>query len=204
MTRLLIARHGETAWNRLGRWQGFANQRLNDLGRRQAAALAARLALDAPGALYASDLARAVETADAVARSTGLDLVTDPRLREIDVGGWSGMSRAEIAQTYPVEYRQWELGTLDRYPDGESFDSLRRRTAAAFADIVRRHGQSTVAVVCHGGTIRSIVAEHLAMPADGHRLLATGPNGSVTVLQRRHDRLVLLTYNDASHLPADG
>ena len=202
MNRLLIARHGETDWNREGRWQGFADQPLNPLGRRQARALAGRMRTAALAALYSSDLARAVETAEAVAAATGLELRQDSRLREIDVGGWSGLSREQVRARDPDAYAAWERGELERYPDGESFTELRRRTAEAFAAIGARHPGQTVAVVCHGGSIRTITAELLTMPEGGHRLLRTGPNCSISVFERDNGRMRLVRYNEDAHLPA--
>jgi len=202
VTRLLIARHGETDWNREGRWQGYEQQPLNELGRRQAAALAARLAGEGVEALYSSDLERALQTAQAVARACGLTVQTDPRLREIDVGDWQGRSREELIETDPEAHRAWEQGELSAYPGGESFTQLRVRTAEVFAEIAQANAGRTAAVVCHGGSIRSIVAEWLAMPADGQRLLATGANCSLS--EFRIDRGVrrLFSLNDAAHLHA--
>ena len=88
-TTILIARHGETDWNREHRWQGHADPPLNEAGRRQALELAARLRATPPGAVYSSDLSRAQETAAIVAAAFGLELNVEPRLREVDVGEWS-------------------------------------------------------------------------------------------------------------------
>src|SRR5436305_1594912 len=85
MTRLLLVRHGETDWNRDGRWQGHAGPGLNDLGRRQAAAVAMRIAAGPVAAVYTSDLPRAIETAEAVTEATGIPAVLDHELREVDV-----------------------------------------------------------------------------------------------------------------------
>ena len=203
MRRLLIARHGETDWNREGRWQGFSDQPLNSLGRRQARALAERLRTAGTAALYSSDLARATETAAAVTAATGLVARLDPRLREIDVGAWSGLSREQVRARDPEAYAIWERGELERYPEGESFTELRRRTAEAFTEIGDRHPGETVAVVCHGGSIRTITAELLEMPAGGHRLLRTGPNCSLSLFERDSGRMRLVHYNDDAHLPAE-
>ena len=90
MTTLLLARHGETDWNRARRWQGHAVRPLTDRGRAQAAALSDRLADIALDAVYSSDLRRARETAEAVALPHGLDVIVLPELREVDVGSWEG------------------------------------------------------------------------------------------------------------------
>src|SRR5438034_11161678 len=98
---LLLARHGETDWNRDRRWQGHADPPLNDSGREQARALARELAADPPSAVYTSDLSRSHETAAIVAAELGLPVTADARLREVDVGEWSGLLWSEIAERYP-------------------------------------------------------------------------------------------------------
>jgi probable phosphoglycerate mutase len=204
MTRLLIARHGETDWNREGRWQGLEPQPLNELGRLQARALARRLAAAGIDALYSSDLERAVQTAAEVSEACGVPVEVDARLREIDVGDWQGRTRAEVRATDPDGHAAWERGRLNAYPGGESFVELRLRTAAVFAQIEESTSGGTAAVVCHGGSIRSIVAEWLAMPEDGQRLLATGPNCSLCEFRIDHGVRRLIRLNDASHIPETG
>ena len=129
MTRILLARHGETDWNRLGRWQGHADPPLNEAGLSQAAELAERLAGDGIAAVYSSDLVRASETARVVADRLGLDVVEDARLREIDVGSWSGLTRAEVEQRFPEGYARWLDGEIGH--DGETREELTERVVGA-------------------------------------------------------------------------
>ena len=154
VTRLLLVRHGETEWNRVGRWQGHADPPLNETGRRQAAELAERLAGDGIAAVYSSDLARARETAGAAADRLGLDVVEDPALREIDVGSWSGLTRAEVAEQYPEGFARWLAGEIGH--DGETREQLTERVVAATTAIAVRHEGETVLVVTHGGVIRAL------------------------------------------------
>jgi broad specificity phosphatase PhoE len=107
MTQVFVARHGETDWNREGRWQGQGGPGLNATGRDQAAALAARLAAVRLDALYTSDLARAVQTAEIIAAVTGLVPVLEPGLREVDNGDWRGLTRAQVRAANPAGYRRW-------------------------------------------------------------------------------------------------
>ena len=100
MTRIMLARHGETDWNREGRWQGHSDQPLNATGIAQAQALARRLAGEEIAALYTSDLLRAAQTAAEVTRTTGLEAILTPRLREVDVGDLVGLDRAEACLLY--------------------------------------------------------------------------------------------------------
>jgi len=104
VTTLILARHGETDWNRENRFQGHADPPLNDLGREQSAALAASLAEERIARIYTSPLRRAAETAEIVAAALGLDVEHVEGLREIDVGAWSGLTRDEIAASFPDKY----------------------------------------------------------------------------------------------------
>jgi broad specificity phosphatase PhoE len=146
MTTLLLARHGETDWNREGRWQGWADPPLNELGRMQAAELAEQLRAVPFDAVYASDLRRARETAEVVAAPHRVPVVTDPRLREIDVGSWSGLTRAEIEERFPGRER----------PDGETREEHAARVLAAVEEIARDNAGRRILIVTHGGTMRAL------------------------------------------------
>jgi broad specificity phosphatase PhoE len=153
-TRILLARHGETEWNRIGRWQGHADPPLNETGRRQAAELAERLAQDGISAIYASDLRRASETAQVVGERLGLVVHEDPQLREIDVGSWSGLTRPEVEARFPNGFARWQAGEIGH--DGETREELTERVVAAVDRIARAHPGETVLVVTHGGAIRAL------------------------------------------------
>ena len=153
-TRILLARHGETEWNRIGRWQGQADPPLNDTGLRQAAELADRLAGQPISAVYASDLRRASETARVVADHLGVELTEDAGLREIDVGSWSGLTRAEVEERFPEGFSRWQAGGIGH--DGETSDQLTERVVAAVERIAHAHPGETVLAVTHGGAIRAV------------------------------------------------
>jgi probable phosphoglycerate mutase len=202
---VVLVRHGETDWNREGRWQGHADPGLNELGRRQAAAAAARLAKQHRGApVVTSDLRRAAETASTVAAALGVEPAVDPRLREVDVGSWSGLTRDQVCERDLERYRAWQQGRNRGYPDGETFAQLAARATAAMHELFERHAGGTVVAVCHGGTIRAMVGTALGIGDADRRLLATGPNGSLSVLDTRDGgRIGLLSLNDAGHLNCD-
>ena len=153
-TRILLARHGETEWNRLGRWQGHADPPLNDAGRAQAAALATQLEGDGLAAVYSSDLRRASETARIVADRLGLAVSEDRALREIDVGSWSGLTRDEVRERYPEGFARWLSGEIGH--DGETREELTKRVVEAVGRIAASHAGDHVLVVTHGGTIRAL------------------------------------------------
>ena len=159
MTTLILVRHGETDWNRSGRWQGHADAPLNDRGRDQARALADEL-LDAHvAAVYASDLRRARETAEIIADRLGRPVEIDPRLREVDVGGWAGLTTAEIEARFPDSVARWYRGDPGHaFEGGETYAAMGERVVAALADIAARHPGEQVVVVLHGGPIRALLA----------------------------------------------
>ncbi|MFP6654085.1 MAG: histidine phosphatase family protein [Myxococcota bacterium] len=160
-TRLLLIRHGQTEWNVEGRWQGHGNPSLTEEGRAQALRLARSLSGDQERgwtAVYSSDLERARQTAAVVAEELALPLVLDRRLRELDVGHWSGLTRAEISQREPERLRDFESGDpLVRPGDGETRLEIRERSHALVADLARRCAGDRILVVTHLGVIRSLV-----------------------------------------------
>jgi len=175
VTTILLARHGETDWNRDGIWQGWADPPLNDTGRAQANELAVQLR-DVPfDAVYSSDLQRARETAEIVAAPHSVPVVTDPGLREIDIGSWSGLTRAEIEERLPGGER----------PDGETRDEHAARVLAAVERIARANAGRRILLVTHGGTMRALhghVSDEPFHPVD---------NCGVLELHFRDDRLGL-------------
>lgn len=146
MTIIILARHGETDWNRDGIWQGHGDPPLNELGRQQAAALAARFVDDSIDALYSSDLRRAHETAEIVRRSLGLPIRLDQDLREIDIGSWTGLTRAEIEERFPGGTRE----------DGETSEAFDARALGAVRRISAAHDGERVLAITHGGVVRAL------------------------------------------------
>ena len=158
MATILLVRHGETDWNRERRWQGHADPPLNEHGRAQARALADRLAADGIGAVYASDLRRARETAHIVAERLALPVAADPRLREVDVGEWSGLTHPEIEERFPESFRRWQRYDGPGWERGETYEEMGRRVVEALVEIAAKHGDERVLVVTHGGPIRALGA----------------------------------------------
>lgn len=157
MTKLLLARHGETDWNRDGRWQGHSNTPLNDSGRRQALELADRLGDDID-AVYSSDLARAHETANIVAERLGLDVHVDERLRERSFGAWEGLTMDDIEGRFAEAYARWRSGDGPGADDAEAFETFGARIQDFLEDVLAKHPDETVLVVAHGGSLRVIHA----------------------------------------------
>jgi len=154
VTTLILARHGETDWNRENRFQGHADPPLNRDGRRQSAELAAALAGEGIARVYTSPLRRAHETAEIVAARLGLEVELVEALREIDVGAWSGLTRDEVAERFPDEFARWLDRAPHGYADGETYEALDARVIPALRALAHRHPTDTVLVVTHGGPSR--------------------------------------------------
>jgi glucosyl-3-phosphoglycerate phosphatase len=156
VTALLLVRHGETDWNRSGRWQGHSDTSLNDAGREQARRVARELGgIDV---VYASDLARARETAEIIAADLGLEVRVDPRLRERSFGAWEGLTGAEIETRFREAHASWLAGQGPGADDAEAFDTFAARVRGFLQEVLERHSEETVLVVAHGGSIRVIHA----------------------------------------------
>lgn len=173
MTTILLVRHGETDWNRDGRWQGHSNTSLNARGREQAEQLADELTEEID-VVYSSDLARARETAEIVAGRLGLEVRTDPRLRERGFGSWEGLTRSEIEERDGDALALWRTGKGPGAHDAEPFDAFADRMVSFLEDVLDRHPGEEVLVVAHGGSIRVIhalasgldyVRDHKSIPA---------------------------------------
>jgi broad specificity phosphatase PhoE len=157
VTRVYLARHGESDWNASNRFQGHSDRPLTELGRNQAHELADLVAGQNVEAIYSSPLMRALETARIVADRTGLAVITRDDLREVDTGSWSGLSRAQVQARFPEGFERWISGGAG-WEDGESYDEMAARVLAALQEIAAAHPHGRVLVVSHGGPIRAIQA----------------------------------------------
>lgn len=156
---LLVARHGQTDWNTAGRFQGQTDIPLNAEGRQQAEILAERLLRRPLGAIASSDLGRARETADIVARRLGVPVShVDPALRERRYGVFEGLTRAECESLHAEAWLAWRERRVEP-PEAELQPDFVARLRAAFARVARdvAPAHDTVLVVSHGGAIRTFV-----------------------------------------------
>jgi len=157
VTTILLARHGETDWNREGRFQGHADPPLNRTGRAQAVDLSVALMAEQLAAVYSSPLRRALETAEVLAASHGLEPVPVDDLREVDVGSWSGLTRAEVEERFPAQFARW-LDYGQGWEDGETYEEMGRRAVDALLLLAAAHDGERVLAVTHGGPIRAAFA----------------------------------------------
>jgi len=165
MTRIVLVRHGQTAWNRKVRFRGQTDVKLNEFGVRQAEAAGRYVAARWPvAAVYASRMSRAMQTADAIARACGLTAQPLAGLLDVSFGQWQGLSPDEVTQRDPDLYRAWlEAPHTVQFPGGESLDVVRGRVLDGLEEVVARHPGETVALVSHAVVNRVLLCAVLGL-----------------------------------------
>lgn len=156
--KLILVRHGITDWNSAQRFQGQSDIPLNEIGKKQAAALAKRLASEQIDVIIASDLQRASETAQTIAAGRNCPLKLEPNLREISFGDWEGLTYDEIRQRAPLTLSSWEADFQKiPPPGGETVSQLAARVETALKTLRADYADKTVLVVAHGGPLQTLV-----------------------------------------------
>jgi glucosyl-3-phosphoglycerate phosphatase len=185
MDRLILVRHGETAWNAGKVLQGQSDIELSERGREQARSLISVVHKWQPNHVVTSDLRRARQTASLIGYP---DAMVDARWREADLGEWTSKSVVDLMAADAVQYQRWRDGVCAP-PSGESIPNFRARVASAIEAVKPRKGN--VLVVTHGGVIRAVLLQMIGLGAE--RIVGVEP-GSITVLNcEKSPRLV--SYN---------
>ena len=195
--RLILARHGETEYNREWRYQGRTDLGLNRVGRRQAERLRQRLSREPIDTVYTSNLERAADTAGIIARGRGLRVVTFENLAELDFGKFEGLTYAEIVERYP----DWKPGDYNFAAyGGESLEQLAKRISA-FEKKLRsdNHADADILIIAHAGSLRVLLCLLLGIDIKNWRRFRLTP-ASLTVVEDFGQESVLTLLNDVSHL----
>ena len=204
MTELILIRHGETSWNRERRMQGQLNTPLSDLGLAQAEATGVRLASHAFTALYSSDLKRAHDTASAISRASGKQIVTDIALRERAFGIFEGLTADDISSKYPVENERFVARDPEYViPGGESARGFYERALGCMERIAERHRGECVVVVTHGLVLDTMYRAARNMPIEPKRE-APLYNASLNTFRRKADGWIEVMWGDVAHLAEVG
>lgn len=199
-TRIIAIRHGETTWNVDSRIQGSLDIALNATGQRQAARLAAALAGEPIAAIYASDLARAWETAQHLGRAHRLEVVPERGLRERGFGDFEGRTFAEIEAVLPAQAQRWRKRDPDfAPPGGESLITLKHRVEEAAARLAARHPGELIALVGHGGVMDVLYRAATRIHIQAPRTWALG-NAAINRLLWTPEGLSLVGWADTRHL----
>ena len=205
-TRLLLVRHGRTAYNAGQRFMGQLDIPMDDKGRAQVRALASRLAAESPAAIYTSELARARETALAIqsAIASAPPLRVEPRLTEGHFGDWQGQRYPEIQVQDGERLARWEADRLGvTPPNGEALPDIAERVRAAYHDICSAHPDQTVIIAAHGGSLQVMILVALELPLEAYWKMDVS-NASLSELRVYDQGAVLNLLNDTSHLAGIG
>lgn len=201
MLRLLLVRHGLTAWNHQGRMQGHTDVPLSEEGIAQAQRLAARLAREEIEAVWSSDMLRARMTAEIIAELHALPVIISPLLREQHLGDWEGLTHEEIVARGDGErmaaYRRDAVANPP--PGAERHDQMWERMMRALAQIRSAHTSGTVVVTGHGGSLRVFLADALGMPLSHLRHIWLD-NASLSEIRYNEIRPCVYRLNDTCHL----
>ena len=202
--RFYLLRHGETEWNKLGKFQGFTDVSLNERGFAQARDSARASLQWEHSVIYSSSLTRTVQVAEEIRKLSGAPVVTDPGLRELGLGDLEGVTGAEMRTDWPDVYRSWRANPADvQMPNGESLSQLQERAWGVIQEIERAHAGTTgVVVVSHNFTIRTIMCAILDIPLSNFHRMSMGL-GSLTTFDSDDNGRRLVTYNCNSHLSLD-
>jgi broad specificity phosphatase PhoE len=208
-TRLLLIRHGQTAWNapsRSGtgaaeeRFRGRTDLPLDSTGHAQARAVAERLKGESIAAIYASPLLRARQTLEPSAERLGLLVQPHDGLLDINYGQFQGLTHTEAATAYPDLYEQWRIAPSQvRFPDGERLADVQARLLSFLGELASHHPGQTVALVGHQMVNKVLACTVLGLDLDQIGRIQQDPAG-IDVLQRVGDRWHTLRLNDTCHL----
>lgn len=202
-TRLIAVRHGETAWNVDTRIQGQIDIGLNATGLWQAQRAGQALADEDIGVIYASDLSRAWQTAEEIARPHGLTVQPEPRLRERAFGHLEGMSFAEIESTLPEDARRWRERDPEFEPvGGESLLTFRDRVTRVAAELAARHPGQLVTLVAHGGVMDVLYRAATRQELQAPRTWQLG-NAAINRMLWTPEGFSLVGWSDVAHLAAE-
>ena len=197
--RIILARHGETAWNREGRNQGRSPAPLNDKGVRQARNLADALQVFPIRAVYSSPLPRAMQTAGTIGKKLSLPVTPLDGLMEMDLGSVDGLTNKEMQDRFPEIVEGWRNDPSSvRMPSGESLQDAQQRARRALEEMRQQTPEGHAVAVTHNFVIGVIVLRAMGLPLSAFQRLRI-ELGSLTVLEYARERWRLISLNETLH-----
>ena len=199
--KFFLVRHGETEWNKLGRFQGHYDISLNERGVSQAKETAEAAAEWGHCAIYSSPLIRTMQVAEELSRVTPMLVFKEPGLKELSLGDLEGVTGHEMREEWPLVFAQWRSNPEKMsMPNGESLVQLRERAWQTILDIEQKHtSQEVVVIISHNFAIRSIVGELLGQSLEFFHRMSLNLSSVCTF--ESDDRGRRLTgYNSIAHL----
>ncbi len=198
--RLVLVRHGETAWNREGRFQGQSQIGLNQRGILQAQQIAKVVPPMKPSALYSSPLPRTLMTAEEISKELSSPVVPIDGFKEINLGELEGITAQEMRSRHGQIYSAWRKDPSEVvFPGGESIKQLQERSWRAILDLEQAHRNDVIVVVSHNFAIRTILCRFLGLPLSRLQLLRVDL-GSISILDSRTSSPQVAGINDRCHL----
>ncbi len=202
ITRFILVRHGETTWNKEGRYQGQIDTPLTPFGREQGQLAAKALANVPIDVCYASPLSRAVDTATMCVAAHGLQVNTDSRLLEINHGEWEGLLSDDVGKSYPELLALWKtkvVGVTMPGEGGEDITAVRDRSMAAFRELAEKHQGQTVLVVAHDAVNKAVLCDILDIDLS-HFWQIKQDNTCINVFEYQDGKWRLVLMNSTTHL----
>jgi alpha-ribazole phosphatase len=200
MTTIFFVRHGQTLWNKELKYQGHSDIDLSEEGLQQADQVAFRLRREPFSAIYSSDLARAVVTAEKVALYHSLPIVAMPEFREVGFGKWEGLKYDQIYAGWSADIEKFfRFPSQVEIPGGESFHDVQKRTNQGLELLRQRHDGECIAVVTHGGAIRTMLCSALGIHLDNLWSFRQD-NTAVNIVEYEERHNILRLVNDVNHL----
>jgi broad specificity phosphatase PhoE len=199
MAKLVLARHGETAWNVERIFRGRSEVELDDVGVRQAELLGKYLSSLKLDAIYSSPVRRALDTANIVARYQRIDVQVAHGLSDLDFGEWQSLPEQEVRRRYPDLLNEWHNSPHKvRIPGGESLEDVRKRAVEVVNNALPKY-QGNVLLVSHRVVIKVLVCSFLGL--DNSHFWNIGQDvGGITIFSHADGRFVLTRHNDTCHL----
>jgi broad specificity phosphatase PhoE len=204
MTRLFLVRHGRTGWNKEQIFRGTKDIPLDEVGRAEARLVGERLKGEEIRAVYSSPLARARETAEAIARFHNLDVQRLEGLVDLNFGEWEGLSRQEVQERYPDLYQEWlKQPHQIIFPGGEGLDAVSSRAMKAVEEIISRHPQEAVALVSHRVVLKVLICALLGLD-NSHFWNIAQDTTALNCFHHRNGTWICNSLNDTCHVKGVG
>ena len=202
VTSIYLVRHGQTAWNKEEIFRGRTDVPLDESGQKQAELVGQYFKGMKIHAIYSSPLARAWETAQAIARFHTLKVEPLDAMIDMSFGNWEGHAHQEIREIEGETYRQW-VGSphLARLPGGESLDDVRARCMTALEELVRNHPEKTLVIVSHRVICKVLICAILGLD-NSHFWQITQDTTAINLIQYRNGKYILSLMNETCHLKA--
>jgi broad specificity phosphatase PhoE len=201
MIRIILVRHGQTAWNRAERFRGHADVPLDETGLHQAQATAIRIAVQwKPDVIYAGPLSRTIKTAEAIAQLFNLTVHVEDGLIDVDCGLWQGLTPIEVQQGWPTEFQLYLHSPGDfSFPGGESLEMARLQAMKRVGNLTARHPGQTIVLVSHTALNRLLLLSVLGLDSRSFWKIRQD-TCAINVFEVDASQFALTLLNETSHL----